>query len=329
MAGNNNDLRIKIVAKLDETLSTKQLQKQLDNISKKLKLNIGIDQKQLKEISNAIKQIQAQQGQQGKRIKVVDDKEVNKIKEIHSSLDSAVKKYSKMGTVKFDRTLNPVTKELEKFELRVTKANGEVEKLKFQLTSLMGIKGVNGFALYDNKISNNSQAQKEKQLQETQKINRKIEQEEKNSTNKIIQERERLSQGFKKLFDQAKISESTFNKFNKSINSAKNIQELEKIQKKLQLVTNSTNNKALQQKLISDAQTLLRTHSKTVDSSGVNKLITDLNRLRPSALNASNALAQAQIQMRGFQQSARESTRSSMTIMDAFRTAMVNTCRLI
>lgn len=327
MAG-NNDLRIKIVAKLDETLSTKQLQSQLDKIASKLKLNVNIDTKQIKEVSNAIKSLQNQASQKNKGNSVVNDKDVSKVKEIYTTLNDAVNKYKQLGSVKVDKSINPINKEIEKFQLTVTKANGEVEKLKFKLNSLQGAHGVGGFGLYDRKITSNSDALAEKQLQQTQKINRRIEQEQQKLTTNIKQEQEKLIQGFQRLFDQGKIGQGTFNKFNNAINSSKNLKELEKMQQKLQMVTNSANNKALQQKLIGDAQTLLRTHSKTVDTAGVNRLVSDLNRIPVSARNASNSLTQAQVQLRNFQQSSREAARSSMTVLDAFRTAMVKFCRL-
>lgn len=316
MAG--NDLRIRIIGKLDTNLTTVEINKQLASIEKKinkLKLSVNIDSSKF---NNVLKEFtQVQNKLKNNKTSVVSDKDANKVKEIYSSIDKAVEKYKQFGSIKIDRSFNPATKELEKFQLTITKANGEVEKLKFQLASLKGAHGIDGFALTGRSTADNTAKIREQQMQQQQKISRQV-------TQSMLQDQETLTQGFKKLFDQGKIGQSTFDKFNNSIKSAKNIQELDKLQQKLNRITDSANNKQTQQKLISDAQTLLRTHSKTADTKGLNNLITSLQRIPPNAKNAANSLAQAQTQLRNFQSQAREAARSSMTIMDAFRTAMVN-----
>lgn len=169
------DLQIRVTAMLDQNSSKTKIQSQLDEIAKGLKLTVGIDPKQLSEFNNQLKQIQ-QQFKQTSNTKIVTDQDVNKIKEVYTSIDKAVEKYSQLGTVKISQNLDPVTKELQSFQLQVTKANGEVDKLKFTLASLRGIQGVNGFVMTGQSSTNNTQAITERQLQQEQQINRTIEQ---------------------------------------------------------------------------------------------------------------------------------------------------------
>lgn len=139
--------------------------------------------------------------------------------------------------------------------------------------------------------------------------------------NNIKIQQDRLIEGFKRLFDQGKIGQVTFDKFNNAIKSANNIKELDKLQNKLTLVSNSANNKNLQQKLVSDAQTQLRTHNKTIDVNGVNQLIESIQNVRPNNQNASNQLQQLQGQLKGYTNNAKEAARSSLTFGDAMQTA--------
>jgi TP901 family phage tail tape measure protein len=146
-----NELKILIHGQLNEKVTTQVMQKQLEDIGKKLKVTIGIDDKQLSKIADDIKKLQSQI--ENKKVNLVTDKDVSNVKEFYSSIDKAVEEYSKLGKVKIDKTLNPATKEAEKFQLTIKKSTGEVEKLKFELASLKGIQGVGGFALTGRSVS--------------------------------------------------------------------------------------------------------------------------------------------------------------------------------
>ncbi|WP_318247536.1 phage tail tape measure protein [Cytobacillus kochii] len=165
-------LSIRIIGKLNQTETVRIIQKQLNEISSKLKVTIGVDTKQIDALNNKIKQTQEQANK--KKVTIVGDKEVTKVKELYTSLDRAVEKYSKLGQVKVNKTFNPATKDLEKFTLSITKANGEVDRLKFELDKLRNIHGTNGFALVGKTTTDNSAHTRERQLQTVQKINTQI-----------------------------------------------------------------------------------------------------------------------------------------------------------
>lgn len=414
MAG-NNDLRIKITAQLDESLSTKQLQSQLDKISKNLKLDIGIDTEKLKKINDEIKKIQGNLAPNGKSKPVIDDKDASKVKEIYKSLDDAVRKYKELGSVKIDKSINPMNKEIEKFQLTVTKANGEVEKLKFKLNSLQGVHGVGGFGLYDKSVTNNSDVIIEKQLQQTQQINKKLEQERQRNTEKrksleqeyeqwwlkSLKEREikeisteqkiqqnlakqkanaqkqlqdlartgkyttdelkkigqsinlstsikqidqlknrmvnmrmgetlksdqdKIRESLQRVYNQGLVNQKFFQSFNSVINSAKNVAEIEKVERALKRVENHSKNSNkvnnLKQQLEIDANRLLQTHSKTVNSSGVNNIIRELNQITARTPQAITQIERLKMQLRQYRAEASESARSSMTLGTALSTA--------
>ncbi|PLR99650.1 phage tail tape measure protein [Bacillus sp. T33-2] len=170
MAG--NDLRIRITGTLNSNATVSEINTQLKSIENKihkLKLKVQLDQNQVKELSKLQNALQ-----RSSKTNMVSNKDVSAAKEIYTSLDRAVEKYSKLGSVKISQNFNPMTKELEKFQLTVTRANGEVEKLKFELASLKGMKGINGFALTGRSTNDNTAAIRERQLQQEQAINRQI-----------------------------------------------------------------------------------------------------------------------------------------------------------
>jgi len=174
-----SDLKIRIVGTLNAELTTAELNKQIRNIESKiknLKLNVdtGINEKQL---SGIVKQIEAIKANAAKPSKVIDDKDVAKVKELYTSIEKAVSKYSQLGQVKVNKTIDPLTNEITKFNLAVTNAQGQVEKLYFENAKLNhSMQGLNGFGLVGKTAVDNTQSIREKQLQTEQKINTSIEQ---------------------------------------------------------------------------------------------------------------------------------------------------------
>src|SRR5690554_2977525 len=109
-----DDLKIIIQAALDESKSAKLIQSQLENIQKNLNISIGIDAKQIQDVSKQLADLQSKAGT-GKQVKVIDDKEASKVREVFSSLDKAIEKYSKLGSINISKNINPANNELEKF----------------------------------------------------------------------------------------------------------------------------------------------------------------------------------------------------------------------
>jgi hypothetical protein len=172
-----NDLRIKIIGTLNSGATITELNSALQKIESKINkinVNVNINDKQLNEALNQINKIQNQL--KSGNSKIISDRDVNSIKEVYSSIEKAVEKYSQLGQVKISQNINPVTKEIEAFQLQVTRATGEVDKLKFELASLKGIQGINGFVLTNQSSTDNTEAIRERQLQQEQSINRVIEQ---------------------------------------------------------------------------------------------------------------------------------------------------------
>jgi len=180
---NNDYLKILVTAKLDENSSKDTIQKQLNTIQSKLNLTIGTDVQQISQIANQVKQLQSQFEKQSKGIKIIDDENVissiNQIKkgmpEIYTSIDKALEKYKQFGQVKIEKSFDPVTRELNGFTLQLEKAQGLIERIKFDLVQLKMPDGTqNVFQVTNRKIIDDTEKIREKQLQLEQKIDTQV-----------------------------------------------------------------------------------------------------------------------------------------------------------
>jgi TP901 family phage tail tape measure protein len=143
-----------------------------------------------------------------------------------------------------------------------------------------------------------------------------------NAVTKLQQAQEKLQQTLKKTYDQGVITEQRFKRFNTIINSAKNVSEIEKIQKALKRVEDTGKNQNLQQKLLNQTQTLLGGNSKKLDVTGVNNLANALKNINPNATSASNQLKQLEQQLKNFQQQARVGAAHTLTFGSALKQAL-------
>lgn len=300
----NNDLKILVSAKLNEQLSTKQIQEQLNRISKNLKVNIGIDTKQLKEAANALKQLQNQAAKQS-NAKLVNNKDVNEAvkgnKQIYTSIDAAVNKYKEMGQVKIRKVFDPMTQELKGFNLEIQKANGLIEKLKFEAAKLKNVHGVNGFLLTGKEQTDKRSMEMEKALQRT-------------IQNRANEER-RLAEA------QAKAINKNIDNKQKEIQKSQEVQK--QIQKEIELYQRS---KQIQ------ANELKHTYGQKI-APAVNNQMAQVAALDPKAFTSMQQFRDAQrnieLGFREINSSARTTTGSVMSFGEAFRTAMVKFCRLV
>ena len=179
----NNELKILITGQLNENITEKTIQEQLNKIQSKLNLTIGIDAQQISQIANQVKQLQSQFEKQSKGIKIIDDENVissiNQIKkgmpEIYTSIDKALEKYKQFGQVKIEKSFDPVTRELNGFTLQLQNAQGVIEKIKFDLVQLkMPDNTQNVFQVTNRKSIDDTEKIREKQLQLEQKINTQV-----------------------------------------------------------------------------------------------------------------------------------------------------------
>lgn len=167
------DLKLRIIGTLNQGATVAELNRALKTIEKKAKkIDIRINTKfDNKAINNIQKQLIAiQKNVASNRSKIISENDVKNAANVYKNVEEAVKAYSKLGTVKTTQTFNPQnTKEVQKFTLAVTNAVGQIEKYNFALR--------NGTYLQTGKkVTDNTQVQKEKQLQQEEKINNTINQ---------------------------------------------------------------------------------------------------------------------------------------------------------
>jgi len=173
------DLRILINGMLDEASTTKSINKQLKEIGKSLNFNINVNDSQIEDIAKKVKKIQDQlNGLQAPSSPIKPEFDTSGIKKLEKDFNRVLDHYKQFGEVKFTKTFDPLTDQLTKFNLTVNKTDGTVEKLKYELAELAGIKGLdNLFYMKDKSIVDNSatiNSQREKQLQNEEKINRQL-----------------------------------------------------------------------------------------------------------------------------------------------------------
>ena len=169
-------LSIKILAKLNESESISKINSQLEKMQKDINLGIDIDSKQLNSIKSKLENLQNQFNKQNKGVKVIDEDSIKNMSGIKESVKDVVNEYKKLGNVKVNKTLDPVTRDAKEFTIELEKANGIIERIKYE-----GLKVANKDGGFDYKYRldsvkeiNNEMRQREKILQKEQETRKAI-----------------------------------------------------------------------------------------------------------------------------------------------------------
>ena len=318
-----DNLKIQIVGTLNTALTVEELNKKIKSIESKLssvKLKIDIDDKLASTLNNFVKATeQLKNANTSLRNSFKEEETV--IKGLDGSIEKINRKYLQTGeiiqktTKTIDQRKNAIDKETETI-IKQTQALEQYGKVQKEVTKTDSY----GNQLNKNITTNNNGKNTTYNYDSNNNLKGTT-----NTVNYAQQEKqiEALRNSLTSLYNQGKVSENFFKNFNKVINSASNVKEIEKVKSALDRVSQVANNKAMQQKLTSDANTLLKTHSKTVDQVQLTKLIDNLKSVKPHATNASNTLTQMSDQLRILGNEAKEATRSSMGLVNSFETALV------
>lgn len=294
MAG--NDLRIKIVGTLNTGATIGEINTALKGIEKKInKLKLKVEVDQLKDITKAFSNIQNQTSKQGKGVKVVDESNLKTSKEIFTNVEAAVENFKKLGQVKISKIFDPATQELKSFNLEIQKADGLIEKLKFQTTKSQGVNGVDGFILTNkqelDKRSLETQKALSKTLQERQKEERKLAEEQAKAINKNIE----LTQKEKQ----------------------KSAEKTKDLEHQLQL---------LRQQAQLNAQNLQRTHGGFVDNNAIKSYLSSVNSLTTTTPNLNKEMQNLNMQFRQISTNAKSAAgaaqHAGMSFKEMLSTAM-------
>src|SRR5690606_26685878 len=97
-----NPIEILISAKLNESVSESQIKKQLDSMSKNLNAHIGIDTKQLNEVSKQVADLQKQVSGAAK-VQFITQEDLRNGKKFYHDVEAIVKEFKHLGTVKIDK----------------------------------------------------------------------------------------------------------------------------------------------------------------------------------------------------------------------------------
>lgn len=337
----NNDLRIKITGVLNTGATIGEINIALKGIEKKinkLKLKVEIDEKVLQSFAsfaNTFSKLDNAFHDTTKNIINGNKLQLKSIKDTGDGYEKVTKQIEKYN--KESKKIGEVTTIADKnnIKTKTIRTDGDGKLLGYtetynaekemQLTKKQADeqqKVIEQIAKAREKSTIKQRQEEKKQSEQQAKaINKNIELSHKE---KVVfeQNKESIRQSLKKVFDQGKVNEKFFSNFNKVIDGTKNVKEIEKVEEALKRVNQHADNKTLQQKLINQSETLMRTHRKTVDMGGTSKLVEELKQINPAANSASNALQKAQTQLKGFENGAREAARMSMSFKDMFSTAM-------
>jgi TP901 family phage tail tape measure protein len=331
-----NDLKIKIIGTLDKAKTKTEVNQVINDLQgkvNKLNIDIKIDQKILKvltDFANEIKKIGKNiftfpnmpngfQGQQKQLKDLINGyKELNK--EIKYYADGSIRTITrtyadnkgngrKITTNANDEVIN--YKDIE----NIAKFEKEQQKLRQTLSDLAKTGKYTTDEL--RKIGqgiNTSTTLRELDNLKSRMANLKIG----TSLNAQV---DTVKQSLKKMYDQGLVNEKFFNNFNKVINSAKNVGELDKIRNSLQRVNEVAKNQNLQKSLLSQGQSLLGSGSSKLDTAGVTKLVNDLKALNPASKDATRQLNQMKTQMKEFSSQVQTAHNHTLTFGSALKQA--------
>jgi TP901 family phage tail tape measure protein len=335
-----NNLKISLVATLDKQLSKDEINKKIKEIEGqfgKINLQIKIDDtvmKKLTELTNQLKKFGSVSTESSKLIEENNKKQAKSVDELtqkYSKLINQVNKYNKDGSLKSTTS----TYQDDKGNGRIINTNAT--------GSVTSYKDVENLKKFENETRNLQKTLQD--LARTGKYStdelRKIGQginvagtikELDNLKNRMTGMKlnnsfgtqiEKVQQSLKKMYDSGLVNEKFFKNFNKVINSAKNVGELDKINDALHRVGDAGKNKNLQQSLLTQANSLLGSGSKKLDTAGLNNLITSLKDIKPNASSASNELNKLKNQLKEYSSqvgNAHNNTKSfGESLKDAFK----------
>ncbi len=291
-----NDINIIIRSKLDDKQikDPKDIQNQLNDMAKNLKLNIGFDVKSFNELSKQINNVKKIVGDLNKNLKIFDAEEVQKSgAKVFKTLGDAKKQFKDLGQITFpNKSFDPITKELNSFTIQIQKADGLIEKLKFDLVNLA--KGGNldkAFMLKStNQIDNRTKIQ-EQALQKEQSIRNAIQKEtektqQKELTNlqKIAKQRSELRKEYNSLTNDKFVPQSQIKSFSSLINGAKTQGDLKKAEQQL------LNIRAIQKQQLDTENKINQVRMKSYQDSLKNE--EKLNKLHEQALIQNKKISQ-------------------------------------
>jgi hypothetical protein len=158
-----------------------EFNKFITDISNKYKLNIKIDDMTIKNLQNEILNLQQQISKTTgiKPLKIFSPEQIkNDGLIVFNTIDSIKAKYEQLGKLTFPKQVfDPITKEMTNFTMQVEKADGTIEKLKFNLMNIAkGNEISKAWQLTNLTQVDNTASIREKVLQQEQQINIRIDQ---------------------------------------------------------------------------------------------------------------------------------------------------------
>lgn len=332
MAGEN--LKLMIVGTLNTGATIGEINKQLKGIEKKIEkltLNIKIDDKISKTLSDFSKAMESHKKIAEDLNRVIREEKVV-TKQADGVIREKIKQHLKSGEIieKEVERINKKNKATQKEKEVTGQLIDELDKLgrkQKEITRQDGKGNTTGSSqkYRDNFKDVTYNANKNGELTSTRTV------ENLDQQNKAI---ENLRQRLLKLKETGELSEKTLAKMSNAINSAKSVTEINKISNRLNTLDTAVktrqNNKELEKQLELykrnaeiQAKTLQSTHGKTVNNTELLKYLQSVKDLNVATPQLQHRMRQLALDFREVSGAARDSARSSMTVLDAFRTAMV------
>jgi len=337
-----NDLSIILKSKLDQSAkAVGDLNKQIKEIESKLKeikLKVNFDSKNINSnVKSKMKDVETTVKNTSKKIKIFDENQLNKdfigVKDIVNRIQ---KTFSKLGDTKIAIGKN-AKGEIQSVTAEVTKANGVIEKFKYNLGEIQkGGRKYAGFVSGGSKVTDNTAQIAERQLQAAQKTNSAIEKQNQSrirAENKIneIQERNlrnreaREAQATQRESQRRQRLESSTNERWQRNLIQREAREAQVARRTAQVATNTSNQLGLFQQ-----QQNLRATSLTggaagrfVDNTALEQFRRSVASLTRDTPNLRNRMAELRLEFQRINSSAQNASRSSLNLGESIRQAAI------
>ncbi len=329
-----DQLKIKIVGSLNTGATIGEINTAIKGIEKKiasLKLNITVDEKVSKTLSDFSKAMENHKkiAQDLNRV-IKEEKTITK--DADGTIREKIRQHLKSGEIidKEIEKINKKNKATKQEQEEIGKLISEYDKLgqKQKEITRQNAKGqvTGGSEKYRNNFTDTTyKSNKDGKLTSTTTV------ENLDQQRKAI---EQLNQKLLQLKQTGEISEKTLQRMATAINSTQSVQEIDKIRNRLNTLDSAVktrqSNKEIEKQIELykrsaeiQARTLQSSHSKTVNNADLNAYLNSIRQLNAQTPQLQHRMRQLALDFREVSGAARESARSSMTVMDAFRTAMV------
>ncbi|MED3912736.1 phage tail tape measure protein [Peribacillus simplex] len=325
----NDELKILVTANLNVDKSTQEINSAISKIESKiqnLKLNIQVDEKVSKTLSDFSKAMENQKKISQDLNKVIKE-EKTITKEANGAIKEKITQHLKSGEI--------IQKEIEKIDKKKVALKSETEAIRKQITEIEKLGEIQkkvskqdasgqqngGTDTYKNGTTNTAYNYDKDGNVTSAKVTQNLEQQRKLSE-ELANSQIRLRQEFSKLNKEGSITTSSLSRLNGAIDNAKNISEVKRLEQVLKNTNeNVKTNDALgnyKKQAGINVQNLTRSTGISPDDSGVKSYLASVDALTSRTPALSKQLATLNMDFRQLSANAKDSSHQASQATESF-----------